>query len=69
MRDVVRWDTCGLGEARSRPAAPYWHRYTKAWSLLADGDAMAGGEPLLSAEEQRMIMGGNLARLFPGGWY
>mmetsp|Transcript_36638 Transcript_36638/g.93659 ORF Transcript_36638/g.93659 Transcript_36638/m.93659 type:complete len:354 (+) Transcript_36638:95-1156(+) len=43
--------------------------YTKAWSLLADGDAMAGGEPLLSAEEQRMIMGGNLARLFPGGWY
>jgi hypothetical protein len=44
-------------------------RYTKAWSILEDGDALAGGPPLLSAEEKRMIMGGNLASLFPGGWF
>mmetsp|Transcript_25210 Transcript_25210/g.44968 ORF Transcript_25210/g.44968 Transcript_25210/m.44968 type:complete len:95 (-) Transcript_25210:33-317(-) len=43
--------------------------YTKAWSILEDGDALAGGPPLLSAEEKSMIMGGNLASLFPGGWF
>eukprot|EP00192_Tetraselmis_astigmatica_P010935 CAMPEP_0117685128 /NCGR_PEP_ID=MMETSP0804-20121206/21550_1 /TAXON_ID=1074897 /ORGANISM="Tetraselmis astigmatica, Strain CCMP880" /LENGTH=344 /DNA_ID=CAMNT_0005496331 /DNA_START=71 /DNA_END=1105 /DNA_ORIENTATION=+ len=42
--------------------------YTKAWSILDDGDAQAG-EALLTPEEKRRIFGLNLMQLFPGGWY
>uniref|UniRef100_A0A061RAH3 Catalytic hydrolase n=1 Tax=Tetraselmis sp. GSL018 TaxID=582737 RepID=A0A061RAH3_9CHLO len=43
--------------------------YAKAWRIVDDGDREESGNGLLSSEEKEKIFGGNLARLFPGGWY
>jgi hypothetical protein len=45
-------------------------RYSKAWGILDAAQALQGqtGGALLTADEEGMVLGGTMRKLFPGAW-